>query len=88
MRETDLINIFQRTYGADNPWTFQARGVYADALVRSYDTTPDDLREAVDILEDSTRRAGRVLGTSHPEYLGYEQRRDWAREVLKRMPGV
>ena len=65
--------------------TFQARGVYADALVRSYDTTPDDLREAVNILEDSTRRARRVLGTSHPEYLAYEQRRDFARERLKRM---
>ena len=85
MRETDLITIFQRTYGADNPWTFQARGVYADALVRSYDTTPDDLREAVNILEDSTRRARRVLGTSHPEYLAYEQRRDFAREQLKIM---
>jgi hypothetical protein len=85
MRETDLITIFQRTYGADNPWTFQARGVYADALIRSNDTTPDDLREAVNILEDSTRRARRVLGTSHPEYIGYEQRRDIARERLKLM---
>ena len=65
--------------------TFQARGVFAETLLRSDDATPDDVREAVEILEDSTRRAGRVLGTSHPEYQGYEQRRDYAREALTRM---
>ena len=83
--ETDLISIFHRTYGADNVYTFQARGIFAETLINSDGATSKDLREAVDILEDATRRARRVLGKSHPEYRAYEQRRDFARERLKRM---
>ena len=74
-----------RTYGADNVYTFQARGIFAETLINSDGATSKDLREAVDILEDATRRARRVLGKSHPEYRAYEQRRDFARERLKRM---
>jgi len=42
------------------------RKIYAKALYRDADATLDDLREAVQTLEDTGRTARRVLGGAHP----------------------
>ena len=42
------------------------RATYAKALYEDDSATLDDLREAVDTLEDSERIARRVLGSTHP----------------------
>ena len=42
------------------------RSIYARALYRADDATPDDLREAVTTFEDTERIARRVLGGAHP----------------------
>ena len=45
---------------------------YADALYRDPGATLDDVREAVETLEDTARTARRVLGGAHPTVEGAE----------------
>ena len=40
--------------------------IYAAALCNDDNSTLDDLREAVTMLEETTRIARRVLGSAHP----------------------
>ena len=44
--------------------------------------TLDDLREAVTMLEDTTRTARRVLGSAHPHVADIAEEFQWARETL------
>ena len=44
----------------------EMRTIYAGALFTDPAATLDDLREAVNILEDTERTARRVLGGAHP----------------------
>ena len=55
-----------RVLGESNEITLRMGLVYAEALYRDDDTTLDELREAVSILEDTDRAARRVLGGAHP----------------------
>ena len=49
-----------------------ARKIFADALYKDDDATPDDLREAVTTLEDTEPMARRVLGGAHPDVVRIE----------------
>ena len=60
--------------GYDNLYMFRARTLLAEALARNNDASPEDLEEAVNIGEDVTRRARRVLGSNHPEFQTFLRR--------------
>ena len=60
------IPVARRLLGEGDRITLTMRKIFADALYRDDDATPDDLREAVTTLEDAARIARRVLGGAHP----------------------
>ena len=64
MRKT--IPVAQRVAGEDAVVTLRMRWRYAEALCRDTAATHDDLREAVETLEDAGQIARRVLGDAHP----------------------
>ena len=76
------IPVAQRVLGEHNDIILRMRWSYARALCQADRATLDDLREAVTTLEDTTRIARRVLGSSHPLTLLYEQDLQTARELL------
>ena len=61
-----MMPIARRVLGMDHGLTLSMRNVYAAALNNDPSATLDDLREAVTMLEETTRIARRVLGGAHP----------------------
>jgi len=59
------------------------RGCFADALLNDPGATLDDLREAVTTLEEVERIARQVLGGSHPDTKGIENKLQNARAALR-----
>ena len=57
--------VARRILGESEDTTLRMRTIYARVLYRG-DATLDDLREAVNTLEDVERTARRVLGGAHP----------------------
>ena len=62
--------------------TLRTRWNYARALYEDPAATLDDLREAVTMLEETTRIARRVMGGAHPVATGIELSLRNARSVL------
>ena len=60
------IPVARRVLGESHELTLNLRKVYALALSRDAGATLDDLREALDTLEDAGRIARRVFGGAHP----------------------
>ena len=58
--------VSRRVLGAGHVNSLKMRTIYAGALFTDPAATLDDLREAVNILEDTERTARRVLGGAHP----------------------
>ena len=56
----------RRVLGESHEVTFRARTSYGEALYKAPAATLDDLCEAVEVLEETTRTARRVLGSAHP----------------------
>ena len=56
--------------------------MYAKALYQDDSATLDDLREAVNTLEETERTARRVLGGAHPITLNIEGELQDARDAL------
>ena len=73
----------RRVLGNSNDITIRMRWTYAEALCRDPDATLDDLREAVETLEETTRIARRTLGGAHPLTAQIEQSLQYAREDLR-----
>ena len=63
--------------------TLVMKKIYAEALYKDSSATLDDLREAVEALEDIERPARRVLGSSHPRVRGIEMSLARSRAVLR-----
>ena len=59
------------------------RWIHAQALYADPIATLDDLREAVESLEESERTTRRVLGSAHPDVVGIERELRNARAVLR-----
>ena len=53
------------TFGSDHDNTLRIRGVLAQALYSDEDPSVDELKEAVSLAEDVSRRTTRVFGSSH-----------------------
>ena len=75
----------RRVLGENNRVTLTMRKIYAKALYRDADATLDDLREAVQTLEDEGRIARRVLGGMHPLTTVIEGELQDARAALRRL---
>ena len=64
MRKT--IPVARGALGKDDTITLRMRWIYAQALYADTGGTLDDLREAVETLEETARTARRVFGGTHP----------------------
>ena len=64
--------VARRVLGENDDLTLRMRWIYAQSLYLDDDATLDDLREAVNTLEDAGQIARRVLGGAHPVTTGME----------------
>ena len=80
MRKT--IPVALRVLNDGDDLTLMMRSNYAEALYKADDATLDDLREAVNTLEETERTARRVLGGAHPTTLNIEDELQDARDAL------
>jgi len=62
-----MMPVARRILGDSHVITLGMRLEYAHTLYRDDGATLDDLREAVDTLEEIERTARRVLGGAHPD---------------------
>ena len=60
------IPVARRTLGESNILTLSMRSIHASTLYEDRGATLDDVREAVETLEETERIARRVLGGEHP----------------------
>jgi hypothetical protein len=59
------------------------RAIYAEAFCRDDGATLDDVREAVNTLEETSQTARRVLGSAHPVTMGIEHHLRKSRATLR-----
>ena len=82
------LPVTRRVCGENHEVTLKARLVYGETLYRDPSATLDDLREAVETIEDTARTARRVLGGSHPLTEGVEYEVPDARAALAAREGT
>jgi hypothetical protein len=75
--------VARRVLGDCHDLTLKMRGVYANVLFADPGATLDDLREAVETLEDIKRIARRVLGDANPTVRQIVRALRNARETLR-----
>ena len=75
--------VAQRVLGKCHDLTLKLRWLYAKTLYRNDSATLEDIREAVNTLEDAGRTARRVLGGPHPTTRGIEVALRKARAALR-----
>ena len=78
-----MIPLARRILGDSNDLTLKLRRNYACALYEDAGATLDDLREAVNTLEETERTARRVFGGAHPLTETLEQYLRAARAALR-----
>ena len=81
LRET--IPVAQRVVGEDSEITLQLKLKYAQSLYKDDGSTLDDLREAVNTLEETARTARRVLGGAYPLTMDIEKALRVSRAALR-----
>ena len=72
----------QRVLGENTETTLRMRWYYADTLYEDDGATLEDLREAVNTLEETEQTARRVLGGAHPLTMDIEYDLQDARAAL------
>ena len=77
------LPVARRVLGENDETTIRMRWIFGHALNLDASATLDDLREAVATLEDTERRARRVLGGAHPITTGIEGDLRQARAALR-----
>ena len=75
--------VARRVLGENHQLTLRARYNYAKALYEDPGATRDDLREAVEMLEETARTARRVLGGANPITQSIERGLRNARDTLR-----
>jgi hypothetical protein len=83
----EKVPVARRVLGEGNNLTLKMRKIYAKALFRDAGAALDDLREAVNTLEDTDRVARRVFGGAHPTVSGIEYDLQNARAALAAREG-
>ena len=84
-----ITPVARRVLGEGHRLTLRMKLNYAQTLYEDGSASLDDLREAVTTLEDTERRARRVLGGAHPDVGLLELWRRGARATLaaRKTPG-
>ena len=82
-----MMPVAGRVHGESHELTLKMQCGYAQSLYRDDAATLDDLREAVETLEDAERTARRVLGGAHPLAVGIEQQLRKLRAALAAREG-
>ena len=77
------IPVARRVLGECQILTLAMKKVYAEALYEDATASPDDLREAVTMLEETERTARRVLGAEHPLTAEFGRNLQYARAALR-----
>jgi hypothetical protein len=77
------IPVARRVLGENNERTVRMRKIYAKTLCRDPNATLDDMREAVNTLEEVERIARRVFGGAHPLTVEIESSLRASRVVLR-----
>ena len=77
------VPVARRALGESDETTLSMRWIYGGALFQDDNATLDDLREAVMMLEETTRTARRVLGGARPLTMGIEDTLRDARAALR-----
>jgi hypothetical protein len=77
-----MMPVARRVLGEGDRITLTMRRTYAQTLYKDSSATLDDLREAVETLEDTQRIAQRVLGSANPTTVEIEGRLRNARAAL------
>ena len=77
-----LVPVARRVLGNTHDYTLSMRKIYAEALYRNPGATLDDLREAVETIEEIERTMRRVLGSAHPRVRMIEESLESARAKL------
>ena len=75
--------VARRVLGEGHILTLTMRWTYATALYGDHDATLEDLREAVNSLEETEQIARRVFGSGHPDVAGIEKVLQDARAALR-----
>ena len=78
-----IMPVAPHVLGESHETTLRMRQSYAAALYNDPGATLEDLREAVTTFEDIGRIARRVLGGTHPYFLGIEKSLRIARAALR-----
>ena len=78
-----MIPVMRRSLGDSDELTLGMRSSYAEALSEDPTATLDDLREAVNTLEDMVPTARRVFGPSHPTTAKIERALRLSRSTLR-----
>ena len=69
-------------YGAEHEYMLQIRTLHARALCEDENASLDNLRQAVELLEDIESISSRVLGARHPDTAANRSMLSSAREKL------
>ena len=77
-----MMPVARRVLGDAHNLTLRMRWCYAQTFYRDPAATLDDLREAVNTLEDTVRIAKRVFGGAHPLTVDIEDEMQDARDAL------
>jgi len=85
IQENSLLDKVERNFGPDCVATFTSRRNLARALYLDEDASLDDTRRAIEILEDLSPRAHRLLGPTDPFPRRIQENLDGAREELEYM---
>ena len=83
-----MMQVARRVLGESDSTTLRMRWNYAVALYRDPDASLDDIREAVETIEDTERTARRVLGSAHPIAEGVKNALQNARAALGARQGT
>ena len=78
-----VMPVARRVLGENHQITLMMRKLYGEVLCRADGATLDDVREAVETLEDTARTARRVLGGAHPMVGKIERNLRESRSVLR-----
>ena len=76
------VPVARRVLGESHDLALKMRWFYAARLYQDDDASPDDIREAVNMLEELERTVRRVFGGAHPLTEGIEEELRDARAVL------
>lgn len=76
------LPVARHVFGESDRITLRMRTIYAEALYEDTGAALEELREAVNTIEDTVRIARHVFGSAHPTVKGFEEDLKRSQEAL------